>query len=417
VKHVDSGGLKYGESPRSPVVLWDCVLKGYASLQAPSNDPAEEIFWAANTSQSANPEDVDGDLACDARAELETCPQSAIELAQSGAASAPALAPLLKLGQAPPPLPGPAYRVIDLHVDHLGSTRVTTDENGAIVSVHDFLPFGEEIVPMVDASTKMFTGHERDQETGLDYMMARLYSSGMSRFLQPDPSMEIGSRLILPTRWNAYLYTLDNPVAYNDPDGRRENPVTRASGIDPTPRQGQIGSIRSKQSNPSIGQFGVTRTKAGKPQRHDGIDINAPKGTPVVAAEDGTVTFAGKKRGYGNTLDVKHDDGSSTRYAHLDQIKPGVQVGGRVSEGGTLGTAGTSGNAAGYQGDEQHLHFEVRDPSGALVDPVGWLNEFDAPEPASDSTMSSDATAQADATSVGSPASGCGVNMSCQSQP
>src|SRR5204862_411919 len=71
--------------------------------------------------------------------------------------------------------------------DHLGSTRVVTDINGYVASRHDYLPFGEEIdtahVPSglnygtVDGERQKFTGKERDTESGLDYFLARYYSS------------------------------------------------------------------------------------------------------------------------------------------------------------------------------------------------------------------------------------------------
>lgn len=122
----------------------------------------------------------------------------------------PRLSPYLTLGQAI------AYDIYDLHVDHLGSTRLMTDMDGYIVSQHEFLPFGEEITGMLDATTKRFTGHERDRESGLDYMFARYYSANHGRFLGVDP---VPGTSGVPQSWNRYGYVRNNPLNRVDPDG------------------------------------------------------------------------------------------------------------------------------------------------------------------------------------------------------
>jgi RHS repeat-associated protein len=203
---------KGGESPRSQVVFWDCTL-GDLSRAEPEEEDA--VFFASAQPDAVGPP---ADLAvCEAGAENED-----VILAQSPRPldAGPALAPLLFLGQTPPPIESPGYRVIDLHVDHLGSVRLTTDELGQVTARHDFLPFGEEINPIVpspDANTKMFTGHERDRETGMDYMMARYHDVGLFRFLAADSS-EPGNDSD-PQSWNLYAYVLNNPLAYLDPLG------------------------------------------------------------------------------------------------------------------------------------------------------------------------------------------------------
>jgi RHS repeat-associated protein len=111
----------------------------------------------------------------------------------------------------------PPYKIIDIHVDHLGSTRMTTDADTLIISRHDFLPFGEEVAPMVDETTKMFTGHERDGETGLDYMFARYYGAAFARFVSVDP---VSGRLGSGQSWNRYKYANSSPLVVVDPDGR-----------------------------------------------------------------------------------------------------------------------------------------------------------------------------------------------------
>lgn len=101
-------------------------------------------------------------------------------------------------------------------------------------------------------------------------------------------------------------------------------------------------------------------------QQNDGIDIAAAPGTPVKAADGGTVVYAGNEvRGLGNLLLVSHAGGYITAYAHLDQMS--VAKGATVKKGQTLGTVGTSGGAT-----EPQLHFEVR-YRNKPVDPAGLL--------------------------------------------
>jgi len=98
---------------------------------------------------------------------------------------------------------------------------------------------------------------------------------------------------------------------------------------------------------------------------HDGIDISARRGTPVLAAEAGKVIFAGRMRDYGRIVILKHSGHYRSVYAHLDRI--GVRRGAFVERGQPIGRVGTSGNASG-----PHLHFEIRERDRAR-DPIGYL--------------------------------------------
>jgi murein DD-endopeptidase MepM/ murein hydrolase activator NlpD len=102
---------------------------------------------------------------------------------------------------------------------------------------------------------------------------------------------------------------------------------------------------------------------------HAGIDLLAPRGTPVLAAGPGTVTWAGPRAGgWGRLVVIRHPDGVRTLYAHLASIS--VKVGWQVAGGTILGRVGASGDATG-----PHLHFEVR-VRGAAIDPLGALVPF-----------------------------------------
>lgn len=85
---------------------------------------------------------------------------------------------------------------------------------------------------------------------------------------------------------------------------------------------------------------------------HNGIDLTAPIGTPIVAAEAGLVVKATREPQYGNIVEIQHGNGLKTRYAHMNALA--VRSGQRVRVGQRLGGVGITGNATG-----PHLHFEV----------------------------------------------------------
>jgi peptidoglycan DL-endopeptidase CwlO len=98
---------------------------------------------------------------------------------------------------------------------------------------------------------------------------------------------------------------------------------------------------------------------------HAGIDLAAPEGTPIRAADSGRVILAGWTGGYGNYTCVSHSSSLSTCYAH--QSRYGTSVGANVGKGQVIGYVGNTGHSFGA-----HLHFEVR-VNGSPVDPMGYL--------------------------------------------
>jgi RHS repeat-associated protein len=117
-----------------------------------------------------------------------------------------------------------------LSSDHLGTTRLITDQNGYVVSRHDYLPFGEEIMAgsagrsaslgfdNPDNVNQKFTGKERDSESGLDYFGARYYGSALGRFSSPDDPL-VDQEAKDPQSWNLYSYVRNNPLRNVDRDG------------------------------------------------------------------------------------------------------------------------------------------------------------------------------------------------------
>lgn len=118
-----------------------------------------------------------------------------------------------------------------LITDHLGTPRMILDESGKLANMtrHDYLPFGEELfVPTSgrtaaqgyasDGVRQHFTSQDRDTETGLDYFLARYYSSTQGRFTSADPYG--GSGFVgIPQSWNKYVYCLNRPFLFIDPTG------------------------------------------------------------------------------------------------------------------------------------------------------------------------------------------------------
>jgi len=140
---------------------------------------------------------------------------------------------------------------------------------------------------------------------------------------------------------------------------------------------GPAGKASGELVYPVQGQFPVTSEFGPRPRpcstcsaNHAGIDLGTPMGTPAVAADGGTITFAGVSgsltSGYGNLIIVDHGNGRETRYAHLDRLS--VSVGQEVGQGEVIGTTGNTGSSTG-----PHLHFEVRE-NGVPQNPRNYIN-------------------------------------------
>jgi len=140
---------------------------------------------------------------------------------------------------------------------------------------------------------------------------------------------------------------------------------------DPTPEPTATGSAPANNNAVSFRWPVRGRVIAGfgaKPngQQNDGINVSVPEGTPIKAAEDGTVAYAGSElKGYGNLVLLRHPNGFVTAYAHASELN--VKKGETIKRGQVIGKAGSTGNVNGPQ-----LHFEVR--KGAQpVDPTQYL--------------------------------------------
>jgi RHS repeat-associated protein len=200
--------------------------------------------------------------------------------------------------------------------DHLGSTRVVMRSDGTTTR-HDFLPFGEELQAGIGGRTtgqgyvadnvrQKFTQKERDNESGLDYFLARYYSSAQGRFTSVDPITMKKARLIDPQRFNLYCYTRNNPLKYIDPDGAD---ILLAQGLKPKQREFLVKNLarlymtekgreileRADRSpyNIEIGKGELERKRVGPP---------VPSGTTVIG---GTEHVVGGLTSYDSLTDKK----------------------------------------------------------------------------------------------------------------
>ncbi len=98
---------------------------------------------------------------------------------------------------------------------------------------------------------------------------------------------------------------------------------------------------------------------------HEGIDVSAPMGAPIVAPAAGTVTMVGRENGYGNVLEIDHGDGIVTKYAHCSRIV--VREGQHVKRGQQIANVGSTGLSTG-----PHLHYEIH-VNGRVVDPLTYV--------------------------------------------
>lgn len=103
----------------------------------------------------------------------------------------------------------------------------------------------------------------------------------------------------------------------------------------------------------------------GRVKMHEGLDIAAPSGTPIIAPADGTVSLVGERHGFGLTIEINHGYGYTTLYAHCQRIK--AKTGDNVKRGEVIAYVGNTGKSTG-----PHLHYEVH-VSKVPVNPINYI--------------------------------------------
>ncbi len=144
--------------------------------------------------------------------------------------------------------------------------------------------------------------------------------------------------------------------------------------------------LLSVPSLPPVQEFKVEQLVSGYGTRinpfhkgkyhHDGVDIAAPHGTPIVAASNGVVQMASRSElvaGYGNYVEINHGNGIITRYAHMGEIK--IRPGQKITKGQVIGTVGSSGGSI-----APHVHYEVVKNDQTLNPVKFFVEKLDARE-------------------------------------
>jgi murein DD-endopeptidase MepM/ murein hydrolase activator NlpD len=188
--------------------------------------------------------------------------------------------------------------------------------------------------------------------------------------IEPHASLKIGDRLTIPTinsPVRASAPVQKPPVASTIPaqSASVASAVAEAPAATAAPKSASEGlsSLRWPVKGHVIAGFGP-KTNG---QQNDGINLAVPEGTPVKAAEDGVVAYAGNElKGYGNLVLVRHPNGYVTAYAHAKELM--VKRGDEVKRGQIIAKSGQTGNV-----DAPQLHFEVR-KGQTPVDPIPLLN-------------------------------------------
>jgi murein DD-endopeptidase MepM/ murein hydrolase activator NlpD len=196
--------------------------------------------------------------------------------------------------------------------------------------------------------------------------------------IPPNGKITVGDRLSIPgARVGSAKPDVEQAAAPAKPIGTRvpagATPVQSASMV--TPAESPVTDLAPKAAADATPGFRwpvrgrIIASFGPKPngQQNDGIDVAVPENTPIKAAEDGEVAYAGNElKGYGNLVLVKHPNGYVTAYAHAKELL--VKRGDKIKRGDVIAKSGQSGNV-----DAPQLHFEVRKGS-APVDPMQFLN-------------------------------------------
>lgn len=166
----------------------------------------------------------------------------------------------------------------------------------------------------------------------------------------------------LETERKAYLRAMQELEASSR---NLTNIIQQMQSKNQKPRQG-TGRFIWPVSGPITSNYGMRYHPILHQSRlHSGVDIGASGGTPIKAADDGTVIYSGWMGGYGQVVVLDHGGGYSTLYAHMSSIAVGKGSG--VTQGQTIGRVGSTGWSTG-----PHLHFEVR-INGNTQNPLNYL--------------------------------------------
>jgi RHS repeat-associated protein len=231
----------------------------------------------------------------------------------------------LLLASVTPTTPGASTtRIQHFHLDHLGTPRLVTDDNGVQLGLHAYYPFGAELnLGLNEQPTELmkFTGHERDVLAGdphtLDDMHARYEMGTMGRFLSVD---RVGGDPFFPQTWNCYVYARNNPLNRVDIDGNADTWFQRAAAA--TIAFGSLVQAAGAQLN---------------------------NGSPLGTAVDATLGTAGSLvQGYGDALNLGTSAGEVIGNGGGDAYDIGMAASAEIGRASTIiGTVASIAQTAG----------------------------------------------------------------------
>ncbi len=200
--------------------------------------------------------------------------------------------------------------------------------------------FSQRLAEIAGINAEDFSLDEHPAQGGIEHDGSPLSSEALDRGIQQLSSQLRGQSDTLDAL-EEYLITKEN-IAAGIPEGK---PV----------KNGWVSSFYGSRIDPFN----------GKKTFHEGIDIAAKEGSPVMAVADGIVSWVGERGGYGGLVEIDHGNGYVTRYAHNKTIK--VSKGVRVSKGEVVALMGSTGRSTG-----PHVHYEVlRD--GKHINPYSFI--------------------------------------------
>lgn len=256
------------------------------------------------------------------------------------------------------------------------ATAALTDRGGYVVGqAPDAIQFPEEDTEAADVTAlpsiyrsiwETTRRHELDDGTATQIAAIFAYDVDLTQKVAPGDSVKLlttagtnGETELLYAALTTggttrELFRFQNPdgsVDYYSPDGTSGK---RFLVRRPVESGGRLSSRYGYRTHPIF-----------KNRRlHAGIDLAAPRGTPIYAGGDGEVDIAGWTGGYGRYVAIDHVNGFRTTYAHMSRIADGLRPGDRVKQGQLIGYVGSTGNSTG-----NHLHYEIL-INGRTVDPL-----------------------------------------------
>ena len=222
----------------------------------------------------------------------------------------------------------------------------TTDRGGGIITSSLYVTLQQEGVP-VSTITELIRAYSYDVDFQRDIRNNDAVEILYEKLATAEGDYSEGGNVLyaeLKTRGKSlriFRYTMKNGTTlfFNEKGESVKKALLK------TPVDGaRISSRFGMRKHPILGYS----------KMHTGVDFAAPRGTPIYAAGDGVVSYAGRKGGYGNYISVRHNSRYTTAYAHCKRFARGMRKGRKVRQGQVIAYVGSTGRSTG-----PHLHYEI----------------------------------------------------------